>query len=249
MEPKFTIPTEEIELPSKGLLYSADSPLATGKLEMKYMTAKEEDLLTNQNYIKNGTVIDKLLKSLIVNKDLDYNQILIGDKNAIMIAARILSYGKDYKIRYAGEEFTVDLTELKNIEIDESNYDGGTNNFEFELPSTGNKVTFKLLTHGDEKNIEREIAGLKKINKNSSPEVSTRMKYIITSINGLTEKKDIREFVDKYFLASDSRALRAEYNRIQPNVNMTFKYTDEDGVEEDVDLPIGLSFFWPDTGR
>ena len=216
---------------------------------MKYMTAKEEDLLTNQNYIKNGTVIDKLLKSLIVNKDLDYNQILIGDKNAIMIAARILSYGKDYKIRYAGEEFTVDLTELKNIEIDESNYDGGTNNFEFELPSTGNKVTFKLLTHGDEKNIEREIAGLKKINKNSSPEVSTRMKYIITSINGLTEKKDIREFVDKYFLASDSRALRAEYNRIQPNVNMTFKYTDEDGVEEDVDLPIGLSFFWPDTGR
>ena len=247
MEPKFTIPTEEIELPSKGLLYSADSPLATGKLEMKYMTAKEEDLLTNQNYIKNGTVIDKLLKSLIVNKDLDYNQILIGDKNAIMIAARILSYGKDYKIRYAGEEFTVDLTELKNIEIDESNYDGGTNNFEFELPSTGNKVTFKLLTHGDEKNIEREIAGLKKINKNSSPEVSTRMKYIITSINGLTEKKDIREFVDKYFLASDSRALRAEYNRIQPNVNMTFKYTDEDGVEEDVDLPIGLSFFWPDV--
>lgn len=249
MEPKFSIPTEEIELPSKGLLYPADSPLATGKLEMKYMTAKEEDLLTNQNYIKNGTVIDKLLKSLIVNKDLDFNQILIGDKNAIMIAARILSYGKDYKIRYAGEELVVDLSELTNTEIDESNYDNRTNNFEFELPSTGNKVTFKLLTHGDEKNIEREIAGLKKINKNSSPEVSTRMKYIITSVNGLSEKKDIRDFVDKYFLASDSRALRAEYNRIQPNVNMTFKYTDEDGVEEDVDLPIGLSFFWPDTGR
>jgi len=249
MEPKFTIPTEEIELPSKGLLYPEDSPLASGKLEMKYMTAKEEDLLTNQNYIKNGTVIDKLLKNLIVNKDIDYTKILIGDKNAIMIAARILSYGKDYKIRYAGEEITVDLTTLDNIEVDESKYSRGENSFEFDLPSTGNKVTFKLLTHGDEKNIEREIAGLKKINKNSSPEVSTRMKYIITSINGLTEKRDIREFVDNYFLASDSRALRAEYTRIQPNINMTFRYTDEDGVEEDVDLPIGLSFFWPDTSR
>jgi len=249
MEAKFTIPTEVIELPSKGLLYPPDSPLSSGKIEMKYMTAKEEDLLTNQNYIKNGTVIDRLLKSLIVNKDIDYNEILIGDKNAIMIAARILSYGKDYKVRYAGEELTIDLSKLDNIDFESSKYTEGSNHFEFELPSTGNKVTYKLLTHGDEKNIEREIAGLKKINKNSSPEVSTRMKYIITSINGLTEKKDIRDFVDKYFLASDSRALREEYNKMQPNVNMTFKYTDEDGVEEDVDLPIGLSFFWPDTVR
>ena len=99
MEPKFTIPTEEVELPSKGLLYPKDSPLASGKIEMKYMTAKEEDILTNQNYIQNGTVIDKLLKALIVNKDINFGDILIGDKNAIMIAARILAYGKDYKIR------------------------------------------------------------------------------------------------------------------------------------------------------
>ena len=247
MEPKFSIPTETVELPSKGLLYSKDSPLSSGKIEMKYMTAKEEDILTNRNYINNGTVIDKLLRSLIVDKNINYNELLIGDKNAVMVAARILSYGKDYNVKYNGEQITIDLTKLENKDIDESLYNEGVNSFKFDLPSTGNKVTFKLLNHGDEKTIQREIEGLKKVTKNSSPEVTTRMKGMITSVNGLTEKKDIREFVDKYLLASDARALRAEYVRMQPDMNLTFKYTDEDGVEEDVDLPIGVNFFWPDT--
>src|SRR5210317_2128496 len=97
---EFKLPTETILLPSKGLLYPENSPLSKGEIEMKYMTAKEEDILTNSNYINNGTVIDKLLQSLIVTKDVDYNQLLIGDKNAIMIAARVLAYGKDYTITY-----------------------------------------------------------------------------------------------------------------------------------------------------
>jgi len=92
----FNLPTETIELPSKGLLYSEDNILSNGTIEIKYMTAKEEDILTNQNYIQNGTVIDKLLQSLIVTK-INYNDLLVGDKNAIMIAARILGYGAEYK--------------------------------------------------------------------------------------------------------------------------------------------------------
>ena len=89
------LPTEKVSLPSKGLLYPKDSPLASGEVEMKYMTAKEEDILTNANYIRQGIVIDKLLQSLIVTK-FDYNDLLVGDKNAILVAARILGYGKDY---------------------------------------------------------------------------------------------------------------------------------------------------------
>ncbi len=247
MESKFSIPTEEIELPSKGLLYSKDSPLASGKIEMKYMTAKEEDILTNQNYIQSGTVIDKLLKALIINKDINFGDILIGDKNAIMIAARVLAYGKDYNIKYNGEQVTVDLSKLENEKLNEEKFQEGINSFKFTLPSTGIEVTYKLLTHSDESNIEREIKGLKKLHKDASPEISTRMKYIITSVNGLTEQKDVRNFVENYLLATDARALRADYTKNQPNVDMTFKYTDEDGVEEDVDLPIGLNFFWPDT--
>ena len=245
MESKFKIPTETVELPSKGLLYPKDSPLAKGEIEMKYMTAKEEDILTNQNYITKGTVIDRLIKSLITTEGFNYDNLLIGDKNAIMVAARILSYGPNYDIQHNGERITVDLSKVDNIEIKDENYKDG-NKFNLKLPS-GNEVVFKLLTHGDEKAVEREIAGLKKIDKNSSPQVTTRLKRMILSVNGSSEVKDIREFVDKYMLATDARALRKEYARLQPDVNLTFNYTNEDGGEEDVAIPIGIGFFWPDT--
>ena len=160
MENKQIFPTEEVTLPSKGLVYPKDNPLSKGVLEMKYMTAKEEDILTNESYIKNGTVIDKLLKSLIITP-IDYNDIIIGDKNAIMIAARVLGYGKDYTFTYDGEEHTVDLTEVKDKELEEKNLlSKGQNEFEFTLPTTKKSITFKILTHGDEKKIENEIKGI-----------------------------------------------------------------------------------------
>ena len=244
MESKFKLPTETVDLPSKGLLYSTDSPLSSGSLEMKYMTAKEEDILTNRNYISNGTVIDRLLKSLIVTEGINFNDLLVGDKNAIMVAARILSYGKDYTITYNGEQHTIDLSTLEHKELDESLYKDRKNEFKFSLPNTGNEVSFKLLTHEDEIAIDKEIAGIKKIDKQASPEVTTRLKRMITSVNGMTEQKDIRDFVDNYLLAKDARALREEYSRVQPDINLKVSI---DGVEEDVDMPIGLTFFWPDA--
>jgi hypothetical protein len=247
MESKFKLPTESVELPSKGLLYSKDSPLSDGTIEMKYMTAREEDILTNQNYIRNGTVIDRLLKSLVVTEGFNYNELLIGDKNAVMLAARILAYGKDYEITYQDKKYTVDLSKLNTIVGDDDLYEKGENNFSFTLPHTDNTVTLKLLTHGDEKQIEREIEGLKKLNKEGSFDVTTRLKYMITSVNGLTEKKDIREFVDNFLLAKDARELRRRYIAVQPDVEFKFTHTDEIGREEEVPLAIGLDFFWPDA--
>lgn len=243
---EFKIPTETVELPSKGLLYPEGHPLAGGTVEMKYMTAKEEDILTNQNYIKNGTVIEKLLRSLIVT-EVDFNDILIGDIDAIMIAARVLSYGKDYSFSYMGNEVEVDLSQLDSKIIDESVYTRGQNEFQFKLPSSGNEITFKLLTQGDDKNIAKEIQGLKKINKDSSAEVSTRLKYMITSINGSRDRADVRKYVDGYMLASDARAFREEYARVSPGVNLTTYAEGLDGEEEVVDVPIGVTFFWPDA--
>ena len=202
MEQKHQFPTEEVTLPSKGLLYPEGSPLKKGVIEMKYMTAREEDILTNQNYIEKGTVIDKLLKSLIVTP-INYNDLLIGDKNALLVAARILGYGKDYSFQYKGETVKVDLTKVEDKVLDESLFKEGKNEFPFTLPTSKKEVTFKFLTHKDEKAIDNEIKGLRKINKNSSPEVSTRLKYLITSINGDYEKKTIREFVDTKLLAID----------------------------------------------
>ena len=242
-ESKFKLPTAEIELPSKGILYPEGTELAKGKIEMKYMTAKEEDILTNQSYIQKGTVLDKLMKSLIVSK-INYDDLLIGDKNAIMVAARILGYGKDYSFSILGEDHTIDLSTLENKPLNEELFKDGENNFEFTLPHSGNKVTFKLLTHKDEQNISRELEGLKKINKDNSPELTTRLKYLITSVEGKTESKDIREFVDNYLLARDSRALREYIKEIQPDVELTFF---PEGSNDRVNIPIGVSFFWPDA--
>jgi len=243
---EFKIPTETVELPSKGLLYPEGHPLASGTIEMKYMTAKEEDILSNQNYIKKGTVIEKLLQSLIVT-EVDFNDILIGDIDAIMVAARVLSYGKDYKFTYLGQTVEVDLASLDNKELNEALYTRGENEFTFKLPNSGNEITFQLLTQGLDKAIAREIEGLKKINKDNVAEVSTRLKYMITSINGSRDRADIRKYVDGFMLASDARALREEYKRASPGVNLSTEVEGLDGEQEVVDIPIGVTFFWPDA--
>ena len=142
------LPTEIVSLPSKGLLYPKESPLSAGELEMSYMSAKHEDILTNSNFIRSGTVIDKLLQALIITK-IDYDELLVGDKNAILIAARILGYGADYSFKYTDERgneinTTVNLSELKEKEIDESLYKAGINEFTFNLPKSANVITFKL---------------------------------------------------------------------------------------------------------
>ena len=243
---EFKLPTETIDLPSKGLLYPKDSSLASGKIEMKYMTAKEEDILTNQNFIKNGTVIDKLLQSLIVDK-INYNDLLVGDKNAIMMAARILSYGASYEFEYNGVKQEVDLSIIESKPLHPDFEKATENNFTFTLPNTGNILTFKILSHGDESKIDSEIKGLKKINKDFTNDVTTRLTHMITSVNGSSEAKDIREFVNNYFLAKDARAFRQYYNELSPDINLTVSITNLDDVEEDVDLPIGVNFFWPDS--
>lgn len=242
---KFKFPTEIIELPSKGLVYAEDNPLSSGKIEMKYMTAKEEDILSNQSYIQKGVVLDKLLQSLIVSK-INYQDLIVGDKNAIMIAARVLGYGKDYEFEYKGERVTVDLSLLENKPFDETLISQGQNEFTFTLPSSGAVITYKLLTHKDEMAIEAELRGLKKINKNSSSDVSTRLKYMITSINADTDRKSVREFVDTYFLAQDARSFRKHVAEHQPDVNLNTQVDLMDGVE-DIDIPITVNFFWPDA--
>jgi hypothetical protein len=250
---EFKFPTETIDLPSKGLLYPEGSPLAEGKIEMKYMTAREEDILSNTNYLKQGIWLDKLLQSMIISK-INYDDLLLGDKDAIILAARILGYGKDYSFRYnfpssdVEETVTVDLSSLKEKEFDISLVkESRKNEFTFEFPTTGNVITFKLLTVGDEKAIEKEILGLKKIDPKGSFEISTRLKNMIISVNGDYEKKTIREFVDYGLLARDAKALREYIGNINPGVDMSYTHITENGVEEDIVIPVGLNFFWPDA--
>jgi len=239
---EFKFPTEVIELPSKGLIYPEDNLLSSGKVEIKYMTAKEEDILTNQNYIAKGTVLDKLLESMVVSK-IKIKDLIVGDKNALLVAARVLGYGKNYSFNYKGKQQNIDLSKIDNKIFDESLYKKGINEFSFTLPNSENNITYKILDGHDEDKVSNEIEGLKKINPDASPELSTRLKYMIQSVDGETERKSIRDFVDNYFLAIDSRAFRDHIKKTQPDVDLS--YTLDSG--EEVDIPIGIGFFWPDA--
>ena len=240
---EFKFPTEEVELPSKGLIYPKDNPLSSGKVEMKYMTAKEEDILSNQSFIQKGTVLDKLLSSLIVDKKINIDDLIVGDKNALLIAARVLGYGKDYDVNIGGNEYTLDMSTLENKDIDFDSIEKGKNEFSYTLENSGTTITYQLITGKLEKAVDREIAGLKKINKESSAQISVRLKHMITSVDGKDDKKDVRDFVDNYLLARDSRAFREHVKNTQPDVNLS--YILDNGKE--VVVPIGLNFFWPDA--
>jgi len=246
----YTGPTELIELPSKGVLYPDGHPLKSGKIEMKYMTAKEEDILTNQSYIKQGVVLDKLFQALIITP-VDYNDLFLGDKNAIMVAARVLGYGSKYEtdvISPAGnkQRVEVDLTQLKDKEINWELLTPGKNEFDFELPASKHKITFKLLTQADNKKIDAEIAGLAKVKKEAA--LTTRLKYLITSVDGHTETAFIRKFVDNELLAIDSRAIRNYMSSITPDIDLSIDLVDEaTGESFRGSFTFGLDLFWPDT--
>lgn len=242
-EQKLSFPTEVVTLPSKGIVYLEDNPLAKGEIEMKYMRAKEEDILTNKNFIEKGIVLDKLLQSLIVSK-INYDDLIAPDKDALLIAARILGYGKDYEFTYKKEKVTIDLTTLPTNELDEEIFKQGVNEFEFTLPNSKTKLTFKFLNGHDEKVIDQEIKGLKKVFGDKVSEGVVRLKKIITSIEDNREQSAINEFVDNHLLAMDARALRKYIRQIQPGI-ITKVFVGED-LEEEINIPIGINFFWPD---
>jgi hypothetical protein len=244
-EEKRQFPTEVIDLPSKGHFYSKDSPLSSGQLEIKYMTAREEDILTSVNLIQKGLAIDKLLESLIVNKDINIKDILIGDKNAIMIASRVLGYGKEYVVDVEGEELTIDLTTLKDKEIDLSKYEKGKNEFTFTLPNSKRNITFKILTWGDDDLIERELEALEKVGSEIKSEMTTRLKKRITSVDGDTTQSVINNFVDNEFLSVDSLAFRQHSEEITPDIDMTYTFTSILGDEKEIVVPMTTQFFWP----
>jgi len=247
----FDFPTEIVDLPSKGLLYPKGHPLKKGTIEMKYMTAKEEDILTNQSFIKNGVVLDKLFKALIVTP-CDYNDLLLCDKNAIMIAARILGYGKDYPIKAispeTGDEIehVVDLTKLHDKKIDWDLIKDGVNEFPLVLPAAKIPIKVRLLSQKYQSKMDAELKGLAKLKKNA--QVSTMMKYVITDIDGETDSAAIRRYVDNKLLAIDSRAIRQHLKKITPEVNLQVEVPDGDsGDTFRSPINIGLDFFWPDA--
>jgi hypothetical protein len=252
--PTATYPTEWIDLPSQGYFYPIDNPLSAGKVEVKMMTAKEEDILTNANYIKSGVVLDRLLESVLINKNIKTSDFLVGDKNAVFVALRRLAYGDNYgplaiKCNKCKEDSNVEI-DLSQIKIKEYNFENikrGDNTFEYELPFSKIKVVFRLLTSKDETDIESEIKVSNKLKLGGS-ELTTRIRNSLVSVNGNTDKQYIRKFVDGELLSKDSLALRKCIREVTPNIDLTFDFTcTHCANEERVGVPLTAQFFWPDT--
>ena len=251
---KSNFPTEIVPLPSKGLLYSEENALGSGTIEMKYMTAREEDILTSQNLIKQGVVLDKLFESLIVTP-INYNDLFIGDKNAIMVAARILGYGKDYVVEVddpfspgTKQKVTIDLTQIEHKEVDFSLFENRKNEFDFELPLSQRVVTFRLMTHGLEKEVQAEIKSMNKslVKTGIDRELTTRLKHLIIAVDGESGRATINNFVDNELFAADSRALRQYIKSISPDLDLTYTFvSDATGEVKEMEIPMGVSFFWP----
>lgn len=247
-------PTETIPLPTRGYFYPETHPLAKGTVELKPMTAREEDILANQELIKKGTVLDKLIESLLVDKSFKPEEIFTQDKNAILISIRRFAYGDEYPVtiecpRCSEQNKTViNLGELENKEVNWEQFSKGKNEFSFLLPACNKTITFKLLNQVDDSSIEQELKNLRKISKESNSELTTRLKYIITSIDGNPDKGVIRKFVDEGLLAKDSLALRKHMKEVIPNVDLSFTFQcDKCEHERRMDVPLGATFLWPDV--
>jgi hypothetical protein len=218
------------------------------------MTAREEDILTSQNLIKQGVVIDKLMQSMIISP-INYNDIVIGDKNALMVAARILGYGKDYPVEITcphcshKNKTSVDLTKLPEVIVSDDIPMASPGIFEFTLPKTKRVIHFRLLTTAIDKQISKEMEILKKANKNGGVdnELTTRLKALIVSVDDNVDKKYISNFVDNELFAMDSKSLRSYIKLVSPDVKFEFTFDCEEcGHEEEaLSFIIDTTFFWP----
>ena len=248
---QYKFPTEVVNLPSKGKLYPKTNPLSKGEVELKYMTAKEEDILTSINLIRKGIVLDKVLESIIVDKKIKVDDLLVGDKNGLIIAARILGYGKNYDVTAAcsdcGETSTldVDCTLLKDKELSD---DIKENKFSITLPATKVEIEFKLLNSGEEILVEKDVEAMKKIQPDVDYTNSFRFKKMITSVDGDTTQSVINDFVDNKFLALDSLEFRKNLNKINPGVDMSYPFEcPHCSHTQEVVVPLGTGFFWPNA--
>jgi len=241
-------PSEVIDLPSEGKLYPEGHPCKDGKIEIKYMTAREEDILTSQNLIKKGVVIDRLLDSLILTKGVTTDDLILGDKNAVMVAARVLAYGPEYDCEVTnptnGEiiNHTFNLADCPFVKLPKGITE---NKFEITLPISKKKITFKLLTGKDESTIDKELKASKKLGSDVLPELTTRLRHTITSVDGDSSQSVVNNFVLN-LLARDSMHLRNEIKRVTPDIQLQ-QEIEIGGESVKVDIPMTVGFFWPDT--
>jgi hypothetical protein len=252
----FVVPTEFVELPSRGKFYTENHPLHNQEtIEVKQMTAKEEDILTSRALLKKGVALDRVISSVIINKNINPSTLLVGDRNAILIAARVSGYGNEYNTTVTcpacsnSQSFSFDLNDIEiydgtSVTAEEATRnDDGT--FITILPKTKIEATFRLLNGSDEKALVAQVENARKRKKEENT-ITRQLRQIIVAVNGSTEQRNINYVVDN-MPSSDARHLRTVYKLATPNIDMTQNFECvECGHEQDMEVPLTADFFWPD---
>jgi hypothetical protein len=256
------VKSKPIDLPSEGYFYPEGHPLSDGKIEIRHMTAADEDILTDEQLIQKGEAIDELLKSVIVEEGVELGDVLNGDVSGIMLATRILAYGPQYPFKtecpVCGEsnQKTADLTEIQSKDVPFEDFEPGQTEFSLELPVSGSLVSFSLLKRGQSKQINTELDRVKRnagkktdkgkrAGQQVSTNMTTRLRYLIQEVDGDRDPKTIRDFVQD-MPARDSLELRNEVSRINPDIDLTYDFVcDFCGHAEDIDIPLDETFFFP----
>ena len=250
----FEVPVESVPLPSNGVVYPAESPLHDREtVDIRSMTTREEDILTSRALIKKGTVITELIKSCLTDKRIQVQDMLAGDRNAIMVALRITGYGADYAVEAdcpkcntrSKQNFNLGEMPIKRLEVEP--VAKGQNVFEFKLPVTKKTVQFKFLTGRDEEEINTIQERAKKQGALADSVVTTRLQYAIVAIDGRTDRGAINGFV-RNMPARDSMSLRKFIDANEPGIDMKGEFDCPSCNElSEVRVPLGASFFWPDA--
>ncbi len=250
----FEVPDVVVPLPSNGKVYDVDSALVNKQdIFISAMTTRQENILTNRSLAKQGTLISELIRSCLKDKSVNVRNMLTGDRNTILVALRISGYGAEYPVRVkcsaCGEQYdhTFDLSELEVNRLKLEPVEANQNLFEFKLPASKAVVQFKFLTGADEENIAQTQAQKKKKNLSQGDLVTQGLMHSIVSINGESDRIKISKYINS-LLAADSRALRKFVRENEPGMKMkgSIECMSCDNSEE-VDIPLGPSFFWPDT--
>ena len=250
----FSVPRDYVMLPSKGRIYPTNSPLHNlEEIEVRHLTAVDEDILTSRALLRSGKAIDTMLGNVIMNKSVNVNDLISGDKNAILTFLRITGYGPEYEVEIdcpgcnENLKHEFDLSKLTMRFLDVNPVNEGDNRFDFTLPS-GINIEFKLLNSAEDQQISDEQDKLKRTtNSPLEKNITTKYKHQIISVDGKDEQVFINNFVDTMNLR-DSRAFRTYLEEVEPDVNMKQDYKCRMcGHSEEVEIPVTVGFFWPES--
>lgn len=252
----WSVPTEFVELPSQGIFYPQGHPLAGQKtVEIRYMTAKEEDILTSRSLLREGVALDRMLQNILTNKEIDIDSLLVGDKNALLVAARRTGYGSEYETRVtcpscgSTEDESFDISDPPCNNFAKEADEWGVNLTEdglagIKLPMSGVEVVCRLLTSGDEQKLVKDLERKNKKKQNTASATDAFRSYIV-SVNGDQSIFTIESFIQS-MPARDARHLRNVYSSIIPNIVLDQNFECSGcGYEADMEVPLGLDFFWP----